>query len=104
MHGSRLRIGKQSLRFYAKPSGIGRTTIPCTRVRQMAMDIKREGVDRRKLIRRMTYLALSVSIVALASWRVDQLKPATPTVEIGTVWPDTVRRGPMVRDVRGPGT
>ena len=32
------------------------------------------------------------------------LKPAAPTVDAATLWPDTVRRGPMVRQVRGPGT
>ena len=32
------------------------------------------------------------------------MKPAAPTVERGTVLIDTVKRGPMVRDVRGPGT
>jgi len=68
------------------------------------MDIKREGVNRRKLIRRVVYLVLAASIVALAGWRIDQLKPAAPTVELGTLWPDTVKRGAMVRDVRGLGT
>lgn len=32
------------------------------------------------------------------------LKPAAPTVDAGTIWTDTVRRGEMVRQVRGPGT
>jgi HlyD family secretion protein len=34
----------------------------------------------------------------------SKLKPAAPGVERGTVWIDTVKRGPMVRDVRGQGT
>src|SRR4029078_4878682 len=34
-------------------------------------------------------------------WR---MKPAAPTVERSVVWPDTVKRGPMVRQVRGLGT
>ena len=33
-----------------------------------------------------------------------RLKPAAPTVERATVWVDTVKRGPMVRQVRGLGT
>ena len=33
-----------------------------------------------------------------------RLKPAAPGVELSTVWPDTVKRGPMVREVRGLGT
>ena len=31
----------------------------------------------------------------------SRLKPAAPGVERATVWIDTVKRGPMVRDVRG---
>jgi HlyD family secretion protein len=42
--------------------------------------------------------------VALAGWRLNELKPAAPAVEMSTLWPDTVKRGPMVRDVRGLGT
>src|SRR5262249_46922090 len=34
----------------------------------------------------------------------SKLKPAAPTVEMAVVWPDVVRRGPMVRQVRGLGT
>jgi HlyD family secretion protein len=33
-----------------------------------------------------------------------RLKPAAPPVEMSTVWPDTVKRGPMLREVRGLGT
>jgi HlyD family secretion protein len=32
------------------------------------------------------------------------MEPAAPTVERGTLWIDTVKRGPMVRQVRGLGT
>ena len=34
----------------------------------------------------------------------SRLSPAAPTVERSTVWIDTVKRGPMLRQVRGPGT
>src|SRR5579862_6581978 len=68
------------------------------------MDVKREGVAKHKMIRRVLYLVVVLAVVALAGWRVSQLKPAVPVVEAATVWPDTVKRGPMVRDVRGPGT
>ena len=68
------------------------------------MDIKRQGVGRKKLIHRLLYLMLSGAAVALAGWRINQLKPAAPAVEMATIWPDTVKRGPMVRDVRGLGT
>jgi HlyD family secretion protein len=32
---------------------------------------------------------------------VSRLKPAAPSVEYGTIWPDTVKRGSMLRQVRG---
>jgi HlyD family secretion protein len=35
---------------------------------------------------------------------VSRLKPAAPTVERGTVWTDTVKRGSMLRQVRGLGS
>ena len=68
------------------------------------MDIKREGVARKKLIRRIIYITLTALVIGAVSWQVSRLKPAAPTVELATVWPDTVKRGPMLRDVRGLGT
>lgn len=68
------------------------------------MDIKREGVVRNKLIRRTIYLMITVAAVAAAGWRINQLKPAAPTVERATQLIDTVKRGPMVIDVHGIGT
>ncbi len=68
------------------------------------MDVKREGVARSRMIRRVIYLALGVTAVAVAGWRINQLKPAAPSVERSTVLIDTVKRGPMVRDVHGLGT
>src|SRR5215470_12753264 len=68
------------------------------------MDIKREGVARRRVIRRVLYLTVTLGALAAIGWRINQLKPAAPTVERATVWIDSVKRGPMVRDVRGLGT
>ena len=68
------------------------------------MDIKREGVAKKKMIRRVIYLVMIATVVGFAAWRVSLLKPAVPAVEASTVWPDTVKRGPLVRDVRGLGT
>jgi HlyD family secretion protein len=68
------------------------------------MDIKREGVARRKMIRRVLYLTVTLGAVAAVGWRINQLKPAAPTVELATVWIDAVKRGPMLREVRGLGT
>jgi HlyD family secretion protein len=43
-------------------------------------------------------------MVVLISVALAQMKPAAPTVERATVWVDTVKRGSMVRQVRGLGT
>ncbi len=71
----------------------------------MAMDVPRgKEVARRKLIRRIVYIALLVAAIPLITWGLSRLKPAAPSVDRATVWRDTVKRGPMVRDVRGLGT
>jgi HlyD family secretion protein len=38
------------------------------------------------------------------TYALSKLKPAAPLVDAGTIWSDTVKRGPMVREVRGLGT
>jgi HlyD family secretion protein len=68
------------------------------------MDIQRPSNARRTRIRRIIYGAASLLAVALLTIGVSRLKPAAPTVDVSTVWPDTVKRGPMVRQVRGLGT
>ncbi|MBV9771288.1 MAG: HlyD family efflux transporter periplasmic adaptor subunit [Bryobacterales bacterium] len=69
------------------------------------MDVPRgKEVARRKLIRRIIYIAIIVAAVPLITWGLSRLKPAAPSVDRATVWIDTVKRGPMVRDVRGLGT
>jgi HlyD family secretion protein len=71
----------------------------------MAMDVPRgKEVARRKLIRRIIYIAILVAAVPLITWGLSRLKPAAPSVDRATVWIDAVKRGPMVRDVRGLGT
>ena len=42
--------------------------------------------------------------LVLATFALSRLKPAVPSVDRSTVWIDTVKRGPMVRQVRGLGT
>ncbi|MCX6592298.1 MAG: HlyD family efflux transporter periplasmic adaptor subunit [Acidobacteria bacterium] len=68
------------------------------------MDVKREGIGRKKLIQRIVWITLIVVSVPLITWGLSRLKPAAPAVEMSTLWPDTVKRGPMVRQVRGLGT
>jgi RND family efflux transporter MFP subunit len=65
------------------------------------MDIARPDIKRKK--KRQTYIWAGVAAVVLASaaFAVSRLKPAAPTVDASTVWPDSVKRGNMIRQVRG---
>jgi HlyD family secretion protein len=68
------------------------------------MDIQRTGVRRRKIIRGVIVgivLAAAIPVVTIA---LSRLKPAAPSVEMSTLWPGTVKRGEMLREVRGLGT
>jgi HlyD family secretion protein len=68
------------------------------------VDVKREGVAKKKMIRRIAWGIVILAAIPLITWGLSRLKPAAPTVERATVWIDTVKRGPMVRQVRGLGT
>jgi HlyD family secretion protein len=68
------------------------------------MDIPRPGVARQKRIRRTLYGAMAAGAILLITLGLSRLKPAAPTVERATVWIDQVKRGPMLRQVRGLGT
>ena len=49
----------------------------------------------------MVWAVVAVVVVTVLAVVVSRLKPAAPTVDRSTIWPDTVKRGPMVRQVRG---
>jgi len=69
------------------------------------MDIQRPAsVAQAKKRRQIIYGVLGVVAIGVVSYALAGLKPAAPTVERATVWVDTVKRGPMVRQVRGLGT
>jgi HlyD family secretion protein len=69
------------------------------------MDIKRDpAILKRKKLRQAVILGLGVIAVVVISVAVSKLKPAAPSVPEGTLWFGTVKRGPMVREVRGAGT
>ena len=69
------------------------------------VDIARSpDVIRKKKIRRALYAAGALVVIVLITVGVSRLKPAAPTVERATVWVDTVKRGSMIRQVRGSGT
>src|SRR5215471_7914137 len=59
---------------------------------------------RQKRLRRILYACLAGVAVGFLTIAVTRLKPAPPTVEMAVVWPDVVKRGPMIRQVRGLGT
>src|SRR2546421_5469130 len=70
----------------------------------MAMDVPRgKEVARKRLIRRILLIALAVIVITGTSVAVARLKPAAPSVDRSSVWIDTVKRGPMERQVRGLG-
>jgi HlyD family secretion protein len=69
------------------------------------MDIQRPAsVARQKKLRRISFAVAGVLVIGLVSVVLARLKPAAPTVERATVWVDTVKRGSMLRQVRGLGT
>src|SRR3984957_1004937 len=68
------------------------------------MDIARPSNVRRKRIKQVAYAVGALTAVLLITLGLSRLKPAAPSVEGATVWRDTVKRGPMLREVRGLGT
>ena len=68
------------------------------------MDIARPEFKAQKRRRQTIIVVVSVLAVAAVTVGVSRLKPAAPTVERGSVWTDTVKRGPMLRQVRGLGS
>jgi HlyD family secretion protein len=69
-----------------------------------AMDIPRPDVAAKKRKRRIITISAVALGLILATVALSRLKPAVPSVDRSTVWVDTVKRGPMVRQVRGLGT
>ena len=67
------------------------------------MDIKRPRKNRRRL-KLAVYATAALLAVVLITYGLSRLKPAAPSVARGTVWTDTVKRGQMLRQVRGIGT
>src|SRR6202012_393608 len=68
------------------------------------MDIARPDIRKKKLRRQIVIGAIGLVAVAAAAAAVYRLNPAAPTMDASTVWPDTVKRGPMIVQVRGLGT
>ena len=66
------------------------------------MDIPRAPAQRGR--KQLLYGGLAVLGLALATLGLRSLKPAAPSVDRAAVWIDSVQRGPLLIEVRGPGT
>ncbi|HKC58183.1 MAG TPA: HlyD family efflux transporter periplasmic adaptor subunit, partial [Vicinamibacterales bacterium] len=55
-------------------------------------------------MRRLAIGAVLLAVVSMAGVAVVRLQPASPPVDRASVWIDVVKRGRMLRDVRGQGT
>jgi HlyD family secretion protein len=69
-----------------------------------AMDISRPDIKKKKMRQQWIAGGVGVLVLAALAFFVARLKPASPTVDRATVWTDAVKRGPLLRQVRGPGT
>lgn len=68
------------------------------------MDIARPSQARAKLRKRILLGSSALVVLVGITIGLARLKPAAPTVDRSLVWINEVKRGPMVREVRGPGT
>lgn len=68
------------------------------------MDIPRPSQAKAKLRKRILIGSVAAAALVGITVLLARLKPAVPTVDRSLVWEDTVKRGPMVRQVHGPGT
>jgi HlyD family secretion protein len=68
------------------------------------MDIARPNVAKEKRRKRIIYAVIAVAVLVGITVILARLKPAAPTMDRNLVWVGTVKRGPMLRQVRGLGT
>ena len=69
------------------------------------MDVARpQSVARNKKIKRIVAAVLVLVAAAGVTLGLSRMRPAAPSVDRATVWIDTVKRGEMLRQVRGIGT
>lgn len=68
------------------------------------MDIKREDLKQKKRRRQIGFGLFGALALAAVIMLVARLEPAAPSVERASLWIDTVKRGELLREVRGPGT
>ena len=67
------------------------------------MDIARPDLKKKKRRRQILITLAALVVAGGVAIGVSQLKPAAPTVEKSEIWTGTVKRGDMIRQVRGLG-
>jgi HlyD family secretion protein len=72
--------------------------------RILNMDIPRKNAKRRRYVRRGLYATTGLVLIAVVTVGLSRLEPAVPSVDRRTLWVDTVKRGLMLRQVRGVGS
>jgi len=65
------------------------------------MDIARPDIKRKKQRQMFVWAGLAVVVLAASAFAVSRLKPAAPPVDRSAIWPDTVKRGELIVQVRG---
>ncbi len=68
------------------------------------MDVPRKNQKRKRWIKRGIFILIALALVTAATLGLSRLEPAAPSVDQRTLWLDTVKRGAMLREVRGVGT
>lgn len=69
------------------------------------MDIQRgKEVRRRRIIKRTLLTVVLVGVVGAGAYGIMRIQPAVKDVPRSEIYPDTVKRGPMIREVHGLGT
>jgi RND family efflux transporter MFP subunit len=68
------------------------------------MDISRPDIKKKKRRQQWMWGSVAIVVAGAITYFVMHLKPAATPVDKATIYTDTVKRGPMVRQVRGPGT
>jgi len=72
--------------------------------RILNMDVPRTNAKRRRYVRRSLYATIGLVVIVVVTVGLSRLEPAVPSVDRRTLWVDTVKRGMMLRQVRGVGS
>jgi multidrug resistance efflux pump len=59
---------------------------------------------RKSTPRKYVYGGVAAAVLLVATTALARMEPAAPKMDGASVWSDTVKRGTMLREVRGPGT